>query len=187
MWDQCNCLLHTTNFAGAYIPKIPALLIAMQLMDSMGRRALLLNFIPGMALCLSALAASFSFLLPGTTRRAAVALIAVMCYGIMFVMSLGPVPSILSSEVFPSRHRSAGMAISTSSQWLCNALVSMSFPIMMYHMGPAKVLMGYATICLLACLFTFKFVPETKGSSLEDLGRGDIATVPKSEMQSSLS
>jgi hypothetical protein len=108
----------------AYLPKLPALLVAMQLMDGLGRRALLLTFVPAMGVCLAAMAAAVSGALGTGSVAGAVALTATCVYGVVFVLSLGPVPNILTAELFPARVRSAAMACSLGAQFGANALVS---------------------------------------------------------------
>jgi len=157
----------------AYAPKIPSLLLAMRLMDAdgWGRKTLLKTFVPGMAACLFALAASFSLVngasssvLPG-----ALALACLCLYGSFFVLSLGPIPNILTAELFPSRCRSAAMACSLGSQFLFNTVVGLAFPVLRQRFGSAPVFAGFGGVCVLAWFFTERFVPETKGRALEDL------------------
>lgn len=107
----------------AYLPKIPALLVAMKLMDGFGRRALLLSFIPAMGLCLAAMSAAVSGAIGSGAVAGTVALVATCLYGVVFVLSLGPVPNILTAELFPARVRSAAMALSLAAQFGANALV----------------------------------------------------------------
>jgi len=155
----------------AYTPKIPALVLASVLMDKMGRKKLLTTFTPVMGLSLVTLASSFRFLQPGSKLRGLLAVMSVMTYGVVFCLSLGPVPSILSSESFPGKYRSAGMAGSVAAQWTFNAGVSLMFPIMQAKVGTENVLWGFAGMCALATVFSAKFVEETKGKKLEDMGK----------------
>jgi len=109
----------------AYMPKIPALFFAMSLMDRMGRRRLLQVFVPLMGVCLASLCSVFSFMQPGAAIPGVVALISICLYGSFFVLSLGPIPNIISAELFPLRARSAAMAGSLGSQFVFNTLVGM--------------------------------------------------------------
>ena len=154
----------------AYAPKLPALLLAANLMDKLGRRTLLLTFVPVMGLSLATLASCFVLFPAGSPARGALAIASVMAYGVVFVMSLGPVPSILSSEIFPQQHRSVGMSASIASQWGANAAVSMLFPVLQYKLGTTAVLSFFAVMCVACEAFTYAYVPETKGVSLEKLG-----------------
>lgn len=152
----------------AYTPKIPALLVAMKLMDSLGRRSLLTRGIPAMGASLFGLAMAF-MLAEGSPLRGLLAVAAVMTYGVVFVMSLGPIPSIISSEIFPAEFRAVGMSTSVSAQWAFNALVSTAFPILQHQLGTQAVLYLFTGVCVAAQLFTIAFVPETKGKSMEEM------------------
>ena len=154
----------------AYAPKIPALLVASKLMDRMGRKKLLTTFTPIMGASLVTLASCFRWLEPGNPVRAAFAVLSIMTYGVVFCMSLGPIPSILSSEIFASRYRSAGMSASVFAQWTFNALVTLCFPVLQHKIGTENVLWIFAAMCAAATIFSKLLVPETKGMSLEELG-----------------
>ena len=91
-------------------------------------------------------------------------------HGIVFSCSLGPIPNILSSEIFPARHRNAGMSASVAFQWTANAVVSLAFPIVQGVYGTEKLLWFFATMCGASWAFTLRFVPETKGRTLEEIG-----------------
>ena len=79
-------------------------------------------------------------------------------------------PNILASELFPTHARSAGVAASTGSQWIFNALVAAAFPVLKSRLGTPGVLNGFALVCVAAWLFVLRFVPETRGVPLEELG-----------------
>ena len=106
-WSADAAAMAATTLA--YLPKIPSVLLATYLIDRIGRKALLSTFVPLMALCLVALAASTGGALSGAAAGV-VSLSAVTLYGLFFGMSLGPVPNILASELFPTRARSTGVA-----------------------------------------------------------------------------
>lgn len=154
----------------AYLPKIPSVLLATFLIDRMGRRALLMRFVPPLAACLAALATTLGA--TGSAPAAAAATAAVMLFGVFFGMSLGPLPGILAAELFPTAARSVGVSACVTVQWLCNALVAAAFPVVAARFGYARVLHGFAAVCLAAWLVIAKFVPETRGVALEEIGRG---------------
>lgn len=169
--DDAASLLATTI---AYIPKIPALFLAMKLMDSMGRRRLLQAFVPVMGASLLGLAGVFS-VLGGSIGSgvkwipSAVALACIMTYGCSFALSLGPIPNILTSELFPTRCRSAAMSASLGAQFAANTAVGLAFPVLRHKFGTRAVFAGFGVTCAVAWLFINRFVPETKGLALEDL------------------
>jgi len=102
-------------------------------------------------------------------------LICMLVYIAGFAVSWGPVTWVLLSEMFPNKIRNSALAIAVTAQWIANYLVSWSFPIMKdnkalvetFHYGfPYFV---YGVMAVLAALFTWKFIPETKGRTLEEL------------------
>jgi len=102
-------------------------------------------------------------------------LICMLVYIAGFAVSWGPVTWVLLSEMFPNKIRNSALAIAVTAQWIANYLVSWSFPIMKdnkalvdtFHYGfPYFV---YGGMAVLAALFTWKFIPETKGRTLEEL------------------
>ncbi|MFA6401249.1 MAG: sugar porter family MFS transporter [Salinivirgaceae bacterium] len=103
------------------------------------------------------------------TMNAILVLIALIIYVSSFAISLGPVMWALLSEIFPNRHR--GMMISIVGTW--NSIVSFAvatiFPVELEFLGTSGTFMVYAAFGLLTLLFTLKFIPETKGQSLEEL------------------
>jgi SP family xylose:H+ symportor-like MFS transporter len=92
-----------------------------------------------------------------------------------FAVSWGPVTWVLLSEMFPNKIRDTALAIAVAAQWIANYLVSWTFPIMKdnqtlvdnFHYGFPYFI--YGLMGLLAALFTWKFIPETKGRTLEEL------------------
>jgi len=92
-----------------------------------------------------------------------------------FAVSWGPVTWVLLSEMFPNQIRDKALAVAVAAQWIANYLVSWTFPIMndnpalvakFHHGFPYFV---YAFMAFFAALFTWKFIPETKGRTLEEL------------------
>lgn len=151
----------------AYSLKIPAIFVAMALMDRAGRRKLLVASIPVMALALGALACAFAFLEPNWVRTV-VAIVSISVYGCSFVMGLGPIPTILCSEIFPTHLRGTAVGLAVAVNFGANFGVSQAFPEMLAAIGPPPVFSGFAGVCLLAWLFIFFAVPETRGLPLEE-------------------
>ena len=91
-------------------------------------------------------------------------------------MSLGPVTWVILAEMFPNRIRSMAMSIAVAAQWAGNYLVSLTFPMVAeseINKGPTWNLslpyFIFSAFIILLILFTIKYIPETKGKSLEDL------------------
>ena len=104
-----------------------------------------------------------------------VALLSMLFYVAAFAMSWGPVCWVLLSEIFPNAIRGKALAIAVAAQWLANYFVSWTFPMMdknswlvaHFHNGFSYWI--YGCMGVLAALFMWKFVPETKGKTLEEL------------------
>jgi hypothetical protein len=168
----------------AYMPKLPFIFMASWLMDHerAGRRSLLLLFVPVIALSLLALHCVLRFLPPpdashevggggGIPWRGSLATVAIMLFGVSFVLSLGPVPCIITAELLPLAARSSGMSIAVSLQWAFNAAVTQAFPSLSAAFGTSGVLLCFASATSAAWVWIYVTVPETKGHLLEDASR----------------
>lgn len=138
-------------------------LVAIFTVDKWGRKPLLIVGSAGMMMGMVALAI-FSF----TDMIGIAALVFIIIYTASFMMSWGPICWVLISEIFPNTIRSQAVAIAVAVQWVANFLVSSTFPsLSAWSVGGTYLI--YAAMCLLSALFVWKFVPETKGKSLEDM------------------
>lgn len=138
-------------------------LVAIFTVDKWGRKPLLIVGSAGMMVGMVALAI-FSF----TDMIGIAALVFIIIYTASFMMSWGPICWVLISEIFPNTIRSQAVAIAVAVQWVANFLVSSTFPsLSAWSVGGTYLI--YAAMCLLSALFVWKFVPETKGKSLEDM------------------
>ncbi len=143
--------------------------IAIFTVDRFGRRPLMIIGAIGMAFSMILLGFTFYLEKLGMTS-----LIFMLLYIAFFAMSWGPVTWVLLSEIFPNSIRSA-MSIAVAAQWIANLVVSWTFPIMdgnpvltkLFHQGFSYWI--YGIMGILAAWFVWKFVPETKGKSLEDM------------------
>ena len=160
--------------------------VAIWLIDRLGRKPLLAIGVAGMALSLLTIAWAFSVEPQGQalvdaapTLNARLVLIAIIGFVASFAISLGPVMWVLLSEIFPNEYR--GVAISAAGFW--NALVSASvtfvFPWELSKLGPAGTFFVYGLFASAAFLFVLLFVRETKGRTLEEL-EGELLSRPKS-------
>ena len=140
-------------------------LVAIFTVDKFGRKPLLIIGSVGMLVGMLALA-MFSFLdLIGVG-----ALVFIIIYTASFMMSWGPICWVLISEIFPNTIRSQAVAIAVSTQWISNFLVSSTFPSLSeWSVGGTYLI--YAIMSLLSAVFVWKFVPETKGKSLEEMSK----------------
>jgi MFS transporter, SP family, xylose:H+ symportor len=144
--------------------------IAIFLIDKWGRKPLLLVGTTGMFLGLSILALTIF-----TQQLGIISLLAILLFIGSFAMSMGPVVWVLLSEIFPNTIRSVAMSIAVAAQWLFNAIVANSFPVVNGSQINNDVFNGvlpyliFAGFSLLTFLFVWKWVPETKGKTLEEL------------------
>lgn len=141
-------------------------LLAMLWVDKMGRRFLLLLGFAGAALSLSGLALA-SFL--QSTYIAYVALSCLALYIFSFAVSIGPVPHIAMSELFPLSVRGLGMGFAAASNWIWNTAVVFSFPFMQQQWGIAMTFLFYGMVCAIGFAFVYRYMPETRNRSLEEI------------------
>ncbi|MGQ7870960.1 sugar porter family MFS transporter [Sunxiuqinia sp. sy24] len=139
-------------------------LIAMRVVDSWGRRKLLLLGAMGLAIIYLAMGICFFFELQGLAILSLV-LLAIATYA----MTLAPVTWVVLSEIFPNSIRGAAMAIATMSLWIGSFVLTYTFPILNKLLNASGTFWLYAFICLAGFLFILKKLPETKGKSLEEI------------------
>jgi MFS transporter, SP family, galactose:H+ symporter len=153
--------------------------LAIFLVDRLGRRALLLTGAVGMLITLTAIGTVFAI---GPSKAAYFILVCVLLYIISFAISMGPVFWLMSSEIFPNRLRGTGASLSTVANWAANLLISITFLSLLHVAGNALTFWIYAFLALVTLVFVWFIVPETKGKTLEQIeaywrnGRHWIAT-----------
>jgi hypothetical protein len=99
------------------------------------------------------------------------AIVCLASFIVAFAVSLGPLPYVLMSELFPAAIRPFGMAVAAATAWGVNAVVSISFLPLTAAIGISGAFFVFAGICAVAFLFIQILVPETKGRSLEQIER----------------
>ncbi len=153
--------------------------VAVLLLDRIGRRPLLIVGTVGLTLALVLLGVFFQV---GSLQHAApwVALIALLVYMASFAIGLGPVFWLMISEIFPLKYRSRAMAVSTVANWAANFLVSYFFLALVGWIGKPGTFWIYAGLGTLAVTFFAWRVPETKGRALEEIER-EVAGGPGGE------
>jgi MFS transporter, SP family, arabinose:H+ symporter len=140
-----------------------ATFLGMSLIDKAGRKTLLLVGAIGTMLCLAGVAYIFF-----TRQHLAMLLVLLVTYIGFFAVSQGAVIWVYISEVFPTRVRSKGQSLGSSSHWVMNALISWIFPQMAKSSG-AYPFLFFAIMMGVQFLVVLRFYPETKGVSLEEL------------------
>jgi MFS transporter, SP family, xylose:H+ symportor len=144
--------------------------VAVIFVDKLGRKPLQIIGAIVMALAMFGLGLSLMMQSKGTFS-----LLCMLVYIAGFAVSWGPVTWVQLSEMFPNKIRNSALAIAVAAQWMANYLVSWSFPIMKDHKALVDAFhygfpyFVYGVMAVLAALFTWKFIPETKGRTLEEL------------------
>lgn len=157
------------------IINIVGTVIAMLFIDRLGRKPLTLIGSVGMSLSLGSAAWAFSYK-SGTGEdisipdvQATVALIAAHSFVLFFALSWGVVVWVLLGEMFPNRIRAAALGVAASAQWIANFAISQSFPALSdWNLSGAYAM--YTGFALLSIPFILRWVPETKGKTLEEMG-----------------
>ncbi|PKG24735.1 sugar porter family MFS transporter [Niallia nealsonii] len=140
-------------------------IIGTVLVDKIGRRKLMLMGNVGMTLALGILGISTSFFQsPGWL------LLACLClFMVAYSASWGMVVWVVLAEIFPLRIRGTAMGVASTCLWLANIAVSLSFPILLNSIGSSLLFLIYGTVGIAAFIFVYKYVPETKGKTLEEI------------------
>jgi len=138
--------------------------VAILLIDKTGRRKLYLIGSMGMTITLILIAISFYLQMSGIFT-----LICIMMFIAFFAACIGPVFWTLVSEIFPNRIRGKALAFASFTQWVFNFLVVLLFPHFLKTLGGASTFLFLALMSAAQWLFTYLYVPETKGKSLEEI------------------
>ena len=153
---------------GVGVVNVVLTVMAMLLIDRVGRRPLLLVSLAGMALSLFVLGLAFA--LPQLSGSLGwIAVVSLMVYVGSFAVGLGPVFWLILSEIYPLRIRGRAMSIGTVANWSANLIVALSFLTLTQVLGKPATFWLYGIISIGAWLFAFFLVPETKGRSLEEI------------------
>lgn len=105
----------------------------------------------------------------GSVSKASIAMVAMIyLYVIGYSASWGPVPWVYLSEIFPTRLRAYGVGMGASTQWLFNFVITKITPEAINHIGWKTFLM-FGIFCMCMGIFSFLFIKETKGRTLEDM------------------
>jgi sugar porter (SP) family MFS transporter len=170
-FDESNALLITVITS---VTNIVVTLVAIALIDRIGRKPLLVIGAAGMVVTLGTLALCFSQAtgsgdnLSLATPYDTIALIAANLYVVAFGMSWGPVVWVLLGEMFNNLIRATALAVAAAAQWIANWLVSTTFPTLA-DLGLVFAYGLYTLFAALALIFVLRAVKETKGKELEDM------------------
>ncbi|CDQ19112.1 MFS transporter, SP family, xylose:H+ symportor [Halobacillus karajensis] len=138
-------------------------IIAILTVDKFGRKPLLIIGSLGMTIGMFGVAG-----LAYANAIGIATLVFIIIYTASFMMSWGPIVWVLISEIFPNKIRGQAVAIAVAAQWAANYFISSTYPMMMEFSGGLTYTF-YGVMSILSGIFVWKFVPETKGKSLEQL------------------
>jgi MFS transporter, SP family, galactose:H+ symporter len=154
--------------AGIGLVNVLMTIVSMRLVDRAGRKPLLLTGIAGMAVTLVLLALVFR---AGnhTPAMAWLAVISMMAYVASFAISLGPIFWLMISEIYPLKIRNSAEGVAATFNWGSNMVVALTFLTLVERLGPSWTFTLYGLCTVAAWIFSFYFVPETKGRTLEEI------------------
>lgn len=155
---------------------IAACLVAVMLVDKVGRKPLLWVGSVGMTVTLALVAWAFahggvdaSGKLSLPAGQGTLALVAANLYVIFFNMSWGPVMWVMLGEMFPNQIRGSGLAVAGAAQWVSNFTITVTFPMLLTSIGLAGAYGLYALAAALSVIFVLRYVQETRGKELEEM------------------
>lgn len=143
--------------------------VAIFFTDKIGRKPLLYAGLSGITVSLFALGASFYFnaLTPYDLKWVSVG--SIVLFISCFAFSLGPIAWILISEIMPLKIRGTAMSIATMSNFVFNFIVALIFPTLLKNIGEAYTFWIFGVIAILGLYIIKRYIPETKGRSLEEI------------------
>ena len=140
--------------------------VAICTVDRLGRKPLMLIGTGGLTLLYALIGGSFFLEIKGV--HVLVLLLAAIAF---YSFTLAPITWVLLAELFPNRIRGAAMAVSVFTLWVTCWALAQLFPVMNEHLGAAGSFWVFGAICLAGFLYVWKFLPETRGKSLEQIER----------------
>jgi len=170
MGSETNAALLQTVVVGAV--NLTFTVIAIWTVDRLGRKPLMMVGATGMGISLLAMGLSAYLQATGVWM-----LLFILGYIACFALSVGPVTWVILAEIFPTRIRGRAMAIATVSLWIANYVISQTFPMMDENLWLVTTFHRafpfwlYGVFCSVLLVVVWRFVPETKGRTLEEIER----------------
>jgi SP family arabinose:H+ symporter-like MFS transporter len=140
--------------------------VAIYTVDRFGRRVLMLIGAGGLAGIYAILGTGYYFHSTGVHMLILVVM-AIGCYA----MSLAPVVWVVISEIFPNRIRGAAVSVAVFALWIACTVLTLTFPYLNKSLGSSGTFWLYGVVCVVGFCFIYRYLPETKGKSLEDIER----------------
>ncbi|CAN0858657.1 Probable plastidic glucose transporter 3 [Linum grandiflorum] len=160
-------LLYGRHFKGS--------IVAMVLMDRLGRKVLLIGSFSGMAVSMGIQAIGATSLV-SSSQSVYLSVGGMLLVVLTFALGAAPVPGLLLSEILPSRIRAKAMAVCMAVHWVVNFFVGLLFLRLLEQIGAFVLYTIFSSFCLVAVIFVKKNVLETKGKSLQEI---EIALLPQ--------
>ena len=157
---------------GLGLVNVLATIAAIAMVDRLGRRPLLIFGSGAMAIGLAAVIVASQLGWPWVGLAGLAVFIAA------FALSLGPLPYVLMSELFPTAIRESGIAMASATSWLFNALIAFTFLSLVAAIGLSGAIALFLVVCLLSLGFCLAFTPETRGIRLEEIEAAVLAGRP---------
>lgn len=157
---------------GLGLVNVLATIAAIAMVDRLGRRPLLIFGSGAMAIGLAAVIVASQLDWPWFGLAGLAVFIAA------FALSLGPLPYVLMSELFPTAIRESGIAMASATSWLFNALIAFTFLSLVAAIGLSGAIALFLVVCLLSLGFCLAFTPETRGVRLEEIEAAVLAGRP---------
>jgi MFS family permease len=142
-----------------------ATIVAIWIIDRVGRKPLLLASSGGMAASLIAMGMAFNMSPP----PAMLVLVVILCYVACFGIGMGPGVWVVMSELFPTSIRGRAMALATVTLWLSCLLLTSTFLSLVSAVGASGAFWIYAVLSAFTFFFVWRVTPETRGKSLEEI------------------
>lgn len=152
-----------------------AMCCGIAMMDRFGRRPMILTGLIGVAVMLAVIGMTSVFM-QGNNLQPYIILGSIIIYLAFFQGLIGPVNWLIISEIFPLRLRGLGMGIAVMVLWIANFCVGLLFPVLLSNVGLANTFFTFAFMSVFSIIFVIKYVPETRGRSLEELEHFFIKT-----------
>jgi sugar porter (SP) family MFS transporter len=143
-----------------------AVIVTIFTVEKMGRRKILLIATFAMSILYALIGGAFY-----TQNTGTLVVVLVLLNLLFYSLSLAPLLWVVLSEIYPNRVRGAAMSIGATAHWLANFLLTFSFPAIKESIGWANNFWLYGGICMLGFIVLFRYMPETKGKSLEKIER----------------
>lgn len=139
--------------------------VAIKYIDKAGRKKMLLWGVMGMIICLLSIGLIYHF----NAFSGPWLLIVILGFVACFASSLGPIPWVIISEIFPTKTRGIAMSLCVMVLWVGVMLISQFTPSLLTDIGPSFTFWLFMVNAIILWVFTYKMIPETKGKTLEEI------------------